>query len=132
MTSFVSVDIKTIIERRASLVNHRYALSAKEKKKGERKGQDASFFTNRAPEQRPGLYSIHIFVYNRRRMSVEFSIGQIVRLHSGGPDMTVAGWDEAKGIVSAAYYNEESGLFVVDTFWPGMLKSIEDYDGTTR
>ena len=36
-------------------------------------------------------------------MSVEFSIGQIVRLRSGGPDMTVAGWDEAKGIVSAAY-----------------------------
>ena len=65
-------------------------------------------------------------------MSVEFSIGQIVRLRSGGPDMTVAGWDEAKGVVSAAYYNEESGLFVVDTFWPGMLKSIEDYDGTTR
>jgi uncharacterized protein YodC (DUF2158 family) len=55
----------------------------------------------------------------------DFEIGEVVELNSGGPAMTVTGFDEV-GNVLATYYNNETGEFFEVDNPPEALTAVDD------
>jgi len=55
----------------------------------------------------------------------EFEEGDVARLKSGGPNMTV-GYDKLEGYVECVWFDAVAGEFKRDAFRPGVLELVYD------
>lgn len=58
-------------------------------------------------------------------MARDFTVGDVVRLKSGGPTMTVSSDDRSKGLLHCIWFNQANGVHTVEgkTFKPETLQA---------
>lgn len=85
-------------------------------------GRLAYIASNSEPGRQDVFYE-ELVEPNKSLEGVDLKPGDVVRLKSGGPIMTVCG--SAHGLASVVWYCEHAHEYIMDEFDAGVLKKIE-------